>query len=177
MTETGTTQIDLALFVLRVVFGLFFVAHGAKKVSNGVTGTAGYFASIGMKWPRLQARMAMSTEIGASLLFAAGLLTPLAAAGIIGVMLVAKFAAHRKAGFFIFLPKPGWEYVISIAVVGAVVAISGPGTWSLDHALGLDADTWGGTWGSAIIGIGLGVVSSVAQMAICFRPPVPADAG
>lgn len=171
MTETGTSQIDLALLVLRVVFGLFFVAHGVKKVKNGVSGTAGYFGAIGMKWPRQQARMAMTTEIGAGLLFAAGLLTPLAAAGIIGVMLVAKFAAHRGAGFFIFLSPPGWEYVISIAVVGAVVAISGPGRWSLDHAAGIDASTWGGAWGSAIIGIGLGVVSCALQLAICFRPP------
>ena len=146
---------------------------GVKKVSNGVTGTAGYFASIGMKWPRVQARMAMTTEIVAGLLFAAGLLTPLAGAGIVGVMLVAKFAAHRKAGFFIFLPRPGWEYVISIAVVAAVVAISGPGAWSLDHALGIDADTWGGAWGSAVIGVGLGVLSSALQMAVCFRPPTP----
>ena len=58
-------------------------------------------ASIGMRWPALQARLAAATEITTGLLFAAGLLTPLAAAGMIGVMTVAFWAAHRHNGFFI----------------------------------------------------------------------------
>ena len=50
--------------------------------------------------------LAASTEIGAGLLFAAGLLTPFAAAGMIGVMVVAGWSAHRRNGFFIF-PRGG----------------------------------------------------------------------
>ena len=69
-------QVDLALLVLRVVFGVFLACHGINKVKGGLAGTARWFGGIGMKWPKWQARIAASTEIGAGLLFALGLLTP-----------------------------------------------------------------------------------------------------
>ena len=78
-------QFDLAFLVLRVVFGLSIAAHGYNKVAKGLEGTARWFGSVGLRAPRWQARAAASTEIGAGLLLAAGLLTPLAAAGIIAV--------------------------------------------------------------------------------------------
>ena len=62
-----------------------------------------------------------TTEIGAGLLFAAGLITPFAGAGIIGLMIVAIVVAHWKVGFFIFKPDQGWEYCASIAVVAFAV--------------------------------------------------------
>ena len=68
-------QVDLALLVLRVVFGVFLACHGINKVKGGLAGTARWFGGIGMKWPKWQARIAASTEIGAGLLFALGLLT------------------------------------------------------------------------------------------------------
>ena len=121
--------IDLALLVLRAVFGVFLAAHGYNKVfgGGGLEGTARWFGSLGMRWPRVQARVAASTEIGAGLLFAVGLLTPFAAAGIIGVMVVAGWSAHRRNGFFIFRKGEGWEYVASIAVAAWCVAAIGPG--------------------------------------------------
>ena len=91
-------QPDLALLLLRGVFGVFLAYHGYNKVfgGNGLQGTAGWFGSIGMKWPLWQARAAAATEIGAGLLFAAGLLTPFAAAGIVAVMVVAIPVAGEK---------------------------------------------------------------------------------
>ena len=84
-------QFDVALLVVRLVFGVTLAYHGYNKVfgQGGLAGTAGFFGSIGMRWPNVQARLAAGTEIGAGLLFAAGLLTPFAAAGIIGLMTVA----------------------------------------------------------------------------------------
>ena len=52
----------------------------------------------------------------------------------IGVMTVAIVVAHWKVGFFIFKPNQGWEYCASIAVTAFVIAMIGPGRWSLDHA-------------------------------------------
>ena len=100
-----------------------------------------------MRWPALQARLAAGTELGAGILFAAGLLTPLAAAGMIGVMTVATYAAHR-GNFFVF--KDGWEYTVAIAVAAWAVATVGPGDASLDHAVGLDWTAWDG-WIGAVI--------------------------
>lgn len=163
--------IDLALLVLRVVFGLFLAAHGYNKVfgGGGLAGTGRWFGSLGMRWPQLQARVAASTEIGAGLLFAVGLLTPFAAAGIIGVMVVATWSAHRHNGFFIFREGQGWEYTVSIAVAAWSVAAIGPGEASLDHAVGLDWTAWDGWIGAVIAGV-LGVGGGIAQLAVCYRP-------
>ena len=161
-------QLDLGLVVLRVVFGVFLAYHGYNKVfgGGGLKGTAGWFGSIGMKWPIWQARIAATTEIGAGLLFAAGLLTPLAASGMIGLMIVAIVVAHWKVGFFIFKPNQGWEYCASIAVVAFVVGMVGPGRWSLDHALDLEFTGWSGALVAGVVGIG----GALTQLALSYRP-------
>lgn len=159
-------RIDLGLLVLRLVFGLFLAYHGLNKVRGGLDGTAKWFASVGMKWPMWQARLAAATEIGAGLLFAAGLFTPLAAAGMVGVMLVAIWAVHWKVGFWVFLPNQGWEYCGSIAVVAWVVGATGAGRWSLDHALDLSFAGW---TGAVVAGV-LGVAAAAGQLALCYRP-------
>ncbi|MFZ4810077.1 MAG: DoxX family protein [Ilumatobacteraceae bacterium] len=160
-------QLDVGLLLLRVVFGLFLAYHGYNKVASGLRNTAGWFDSIGMRWPLWQARLAATTEIGAGVLFAAGLLTALAAAGMIGVMVVAIVVAHWKVGFFIFKPNQGWEYCASIAVVALSVAIIGPGRWSLDHAIGL---TWFDGWVGAAVAAVLGVGGALAQLSVSYRP-------
>lgn len=161
-------QLDLGRLVLRLVFGLFLAYHGYYKVfgGGGLRGTAGWFGSIGMRWPIWQARLAASTEIGAGVLFAAGLLTPLAAAGMIGVMVVAIVVAHWKVGFFVFKPNQGWEYCASIAITAFVVALVGPGEWSLDNAFGLEWSNW---WGG-IEAASVGIVGALVQLAVCYRP-------
>jgi len=163
--------VDVALLVLRVAFGVGLAAHGYNKVfgGGGLDGTARWFGGLGMRWPWLQARLAATTEIGAGLLFAAGLLTPFAAAGMIGLMIVAGWAAHRKNGFFIFHKGEGWEYVASVAVVAFAVATIGPGDLSIDHAIGLDWNAWDGWLGAAIAAV-LGLGAALTQLAVCYRP-------
>lgn len=161
-------QFDLALLLLRVVFGVFLAYHGYNKVfgGGGLAGTAKWFGAIGMKWPLWQARLAATTEMGAGLLFAAGLITPLAGAGVIGLMVVAIVVAHWKVGFFIFKPNQGWEYCASIAVVAFAVSMVGGGRWSLDNALDIEFSGW---WGAAIAG-GLGIGGALGQLALSYRP-------
>ncbi len=161
-------QFDLALLLLRVVFGVFLAYHGYNKVfgGGGLAGTAKWFGAIGMKWPLWQARLAATTEMGAGLLFAAGLITPLAGAGVIGLMVVAIVVAHWKVGFFIFKPNQGWEYCASIAVVAFAVSMVGGGRWSLDNALDIEFSGW---WGAAIAGV-LGIGGALGQLALSYRP-------
>lgn len=155
--------------MLRLCLGLFLAYHGYNKFFGGgrIAGTAGWFASMGMKWPKAQALLAASTEVGAGVLLALGLLTPLAAAGIIGVMLVAIYTEHWKVGFFIFKPGQGWEYCATIAIGALAVGTMGAGEWSIDHALDLDVEGW---WGLGIAGI-VGVGGAVLQLATSYRPP------
>jgi putative oxidoreductase len=133
-----------------------------------IEGTAGWFGSMGMRWPLAQAWLASLTEIGAGILLAAGLLTPLAGAGVIGVMTVAWAINHRGNGFFIFRPGEGWEYVMTLALCGLVLGAVGPGGWSLDAALDLDDELVGtpGLLISAIAGAG----GAALLLAIAWRP-------
>jgi putative oxidoreductase len=160
-------QMNFALLLVRVFFGVSLAYHGFNKVfgGGGLAGTARWFGSLGMKWPALQARLAATTEIGAGVLFAVGLLTPLAAAAMVSLMCVAAIVDHRKNGFFIF--KNGWEYVASIAVVAVAVATVGPGEWSLDHALEIGFDDWTGLIIAVVIGLG----GAATQLAVSYRRP------
>ena len=155
---------DVSLLLLRSVFGCFLAWHGVNKVRGGLDGTAGWFASIGMKWPRLQARIAAVTEIGAGLMLAVGFLTPLAGAAVIATMLVAIVTVHWRVGFFVFLPGQGWEYCASIAVAGAAIVIVGPGRASFDYWLGLQADTV-----TAAAGVALGGLAAAGHLALSWR--------
>jgi putative oxidoreductase len=104
--------------------------------------------------------------MGSGVLMAVGLLTPLAAAGMIGVMTVAIVVAHWKVGFFIFKPNQGWEYCASIAVAAFVIGMVGPGRWSLDHAIGI---AWHG-WTGAVIAAAAGLGGAGLQLLASYRP-------
>jgi putative oxidoreductase len=166
---SDANAIDLALLVFRCGLGVVMIAHGYNHIWGGgkIEGTAGWFGSMGMRWPLAQAWLASLTEIGAGILLAAGLLTPLAGAGVIGVMTVAWAINHRGNGFFIFRPGEGWEYVMTLALCGLVLGVVGPGEWSLDNAFDLDDDLVG-TTGLLISGIA-GVGGAALLLAIAWR--------
>jgi putative oxidoreductase len=160
---------NFGMLLLRLVLGLFLAYHGYNKFfgGGGISGTAGWFASMGMKWPKAQALLAASTEVGAGVLLALGLFTPLAAAGVIGIMLVAIYTEHWKVGFFIFKPGGGWEYCATIAAGALAVGTIGAGEWSIDNKINLDVQGW---WGLGIAGL-VGVGGAVLQLASSYRPP------
>ena len=164
------------LLILRIVAGLLLAAHGSQKLFGwfggyGIAGTGGWLESIGFKPGKAMAVVTGLAELLGGLALALGLLTPLAAAGMIGVMLVAIVVAHWKVGFFIFKPNQGWEYCASIAITAFVVALVGPGEWSLDNAFGLEWSNW---WGG-IEAASVGIVGALVQLAVCYRPAKPAS--
>lgn len=167
-------HVDLGLLVLRLAIGLTLVAHGANKFFGGgrIPGTARWFESMGVRPARPNAVLAASTEVLAGLGVAAGLFTPVTAAGVIALMLVAIVVSHRKNGFFIFRPGQGWEYCAVLALAAFSIATIGAGQWSIDHALDLDVEGWTG----AIIAAAVGLVAAGLQLAVCYRPPAPAPA-
>ncbi len=165
---------DLALLVLRVATGGIFLAHGLNHVFGGgkIAGTGRWFESLGMRPGWLHAWTASLTEIGAGSLLLAGLLTPFAAAGVVGVMLVAWITNHRGNGFFIFRPGEGWEYVMTLTFIGVVIGILGPGRWSIDDVAGLLGLTgWTGLW----IVLAAGGGGAALLLAGFWRPPAKAE--
>jgi putative oxidoreductase len=174
----AAADIDYTLFdglsqgtlLIRVVVGLTLSAHGYYKFFKGgkLAGTARWFDSIGMKPNgKIHAWMAAVTESVSGVLFALGLLTPFAAAGFVGLMVVAAWSVNRPNGFF--SANHGWEFNLTLAVVPIGIALIGPGRYSLDWQLGLDFafDPLVAFTIAAVVG----VLSGVLLLAACFRPP------
>ena len=121
-----------------------------------------------MKPGKFHATIAASTETAAGLGLAAGLLTPIPAAGFVSLMLVAAWTVHRANGFFIV--KEGWEYNLVLAVSAVVVATLGPGQLSLDWLIfGVNNPLNG--WNGLLISVGLGLAGAIGQLLIFYRPP------
>lgn len=162
-------DVNLALLLLRVVVGVTLAAHGCNKFFGGgrIAGTARWFDGIGMRPGRVHAVVAALGEIGAGLALAAGFLTTPAAAGIVGLMAVAFWVAHRGKGFFVF--SDGWEYTAVLATAAVVIAMLGPGDWSVDHVIGI-TDVMDGPVGLAV-SLGGGLVAAALLLAVFHRPP------
>jgi putative oxidoreductase len=163
------TPYDVGLLILRLVLGVTLAAHGFNKFFGGgrIPGTARWFESIGMKPGKFHATVAATTEMAAGLGLAAGLLTPIPAAGFVSLMLVAAWTVHRHNGFFIV--KEGWEYNLVLAVSAVTVATIGPGKFSLDWAI--FGKNWLDGWQGLLVSVLLGLAGAVGQLLIFYRPP------
>ena len=163
--------IDLALLLLRCGVGAVMLAHGINHIIGGgkIAGTARWFESLGMRPGVLHAWLASGTEVGAGVLLVLGALTPLGGAGVIGVMVVAWITNHLRNGFFIFRPGEGWEYVMTLTIVGLAVATVGPGRWSVDEALDVRDDLIGVT--GLLIAVVAGGGGAAALLLAFWRPP------
>lgn len=165
-----TTAHDVGLLILRLVLGLTLAAHGFNKFFGGgrIPGTARWFESIGMRPGRFHAAVAATTESAAGLGLAAGLLTPIPAAGFVSLMLVAAWTVHRANGFFIV--KEGWEYNLVLATAAVAVATLGAGRYSLDWLI--FGHNWLDRWDGLLLSVLLGLAGAVGQLLIFYRPSV-----
>lgn len=157
---------DTILLVLRAWIAVVMLAHGIRHART-LEGTTGWFRSLGFRRADLQARLSAIGEIAIGLAILVGLLTPVAAAGLIATMSVAFWTIHRKAGFFVFArPDEGYEYVATLSLATLALAVIGPGEVSLDHALDLDLDGWLG--GAIAL---CGVLVAMAQLVLFWEEP------
>jgi len=145
---------SIGLFILRVVVGGLFVGHGTQKLygwfgGGGPEGTGKFFSQIGYSPGKQMAYLAGATEAGSGALMMLGLLTPLAAAGIIGVM-VGTLPVHAPKG--LWNTNGGFELPLAFAASAAALAYAGAGNYSIDHAIGWLAS--GGAIGTAAVAFG-----------------------
>lgn len=162
---------DLGLLIVRLVIGLTLAAHGGQKLfgwfgGGGIAGTAPFFEQLGFRPGRLHAALAGIAETAGGLLLAVGLLTPFAAAALIGTMVVAVGSVHWGKGFF--LSSGGLEYNFVLAGGALAVAFASPGALSLDSALGI---SWSGA-SSGLVALLLGLLSGATELVT--RKPAPA---
>jgi putative oxidoreductase len=158
--------VDIGLLIIRSWVGLVILLHGVNH-ARSLDGTANWFESIGFRSARLQAINSAVVEIGAGAMLILGLGTSLAAAGIFATMFVAFWTVHRTNGFFIFRPGEGYEYVSTLGLVAVGLAVTGPGSASLDSALDI-ADTLDGWVGALLVGAGL--AGAIGLLTIFWKP-------
>ncbi len=139
LTESSPALYDLGLLVLRVFIGVCFVVHALGKLglvgTGNMQGFASWLAELGVPFATAQAWIAMASEMVGGVLLTLGLLTRPAALLLVVTMIVAGKLGHRGAGYLITNDPPGAEYTINLAVVCGVVALFGPGGYSLDALL------------------------------------------
>lgn len=131
-------MLNIGLLIIRLVIGVLFIGHGSQKLFGwfggyGIKGTGGWFESIGMKPGAAMAILAGLAEFIGGMLFAIGLLTPLAGIIIAGTMIMAIVKVHGPNG--LWSTSNGYEYNLTLLAVAIGVALAGPGQYSIDAFL------------------------------------------
>lgn len=144
------------LLVLRLLLAGLLSGHAAQKLRGwfggaGPVGTGHVFEQWGFVPGARMAMVAGSAELVGAVSVGSGLVTPAGCAVIVGTMTVA-CAATAGNGFW--AQRGGCEVPFWYGAAAAVLGLTGPGPWSLDHALG-----WSGlsgyTWGLSAVAVGL----------------------
>ena len=163
---------DTGLLIARVVFGLLMAAHGSQKLFGwfggyGLAGTGGFFESLGFRPGRFFAALASSAELVGGTMVALGFLGPIGPALVLSVMVVAAGSVHWQHG--LFATSNGIEVPLLYGAGAAALALTGPGSFSLDGLIGL-TQVW--TPAVAWTALAVGALGGVANLAI--RRPAPA---
>lgn len=156
---------DWGLLLIRLTFGVLLAGHGAQKLFGffggpGLAATGKTFDTAGYHPGRVFAVIGGLSELVGGLGLAVGLLTPLAAAAVVGVMINAMVTVSGAHG--LWDQDGGVEYNISIAVVAIAVAAIGPGRLALDRYF-----PWrDGGWPEAAVALGLGGVGAAIALSV-----------
>jgi len=138
-----STSNDFTLTIVRLVLGVTFFMHGAQKMLGwfggyGFHGTMGFFTQQ-MGIPTPLAFLAICAEFFGGLGLLVGLLSRIAALGIIVNMLVAIATVHHVNGFFMNWSgqQKGeeFEYHVLAIALAIVVLVKGSGAISIDRAI------------------------------------------
>ena len=161
---------NLGLLVLRLVFGGVMAAHGAQKLFGwfggyGLNGTGGFMESLGFRPGKAFAAAAGATEVIGGLLVALGLLGPVGPALLVSVMIVAAVSVHWGK---LFATQNGIEVPLLYAAAAFALALTGPGSISIDALVGF-ASPAALNW----IALAVGVAGGIGNLAL--RRPAPAQ--
>ncbi|MBE9556196.1 MAG: DoxX family protein [Proteobacteria bacterium] len=119
--------------LVRVATGLLLVPHGYMKLFGGMEGTIGFFSQIGLEPAALLAWYVALLEFVGGILLAAGFLTRVVAAQVVGFMAVA-VTIHWGNGFA--WTSGGYEYPLMWGSVALAILFKGAGPLSVDAKLG-----------------------------------------
>jgi len=131
----------LAVLILRLFLGFAFMMHGSQKLlgafgGGGVSGVAGMLGKLGIEPSHLWAWVVSITEFVGGVCLFFGFLTRFWAAGLVIDMAVAVVKVHLVNGFFV--GKNGVELPLTFGVIALVILLTGPGSMSMDRAIGIE---------------------------------------
>ncbi|MFD1938410.1 DoxX family protein [Nonomuraea mangrovi] len=159
------TAEDFGVLLLRVPMGLLLMGHGAQKLfgwfgGGGPDKTGEMMTALGYPEGKLVALAAGLGELGSGAGIALGAATPLSSAGLVATMTNAVVSAHLPQG--LWAQHGGFEYPLVLGVAATALAVHGPGTFSVDAALGCERK-------GLAVGLGaltLGLVAAAAVLAL-----------
>ena len=123
---------NISLLLARLTLAYGFYGPAMQKWSD-ISSVAGWFGSIGIPFPTLNAYLAASTELLGVVLLTLGLFTRLISLPLIVVMVVAITTVHLAHGFS--AGDNGFEIPLYYMLFLALFASLGAGKFSLDHLL------------------------------------------
>jgi putative oxidoreductase len=142
-----STDSDWTLTMIRIILGVVFFAHGSQKL-------LGWFGGVGLKktlrtmheylgLPIPLAFLSVAAEFFGGLGLVAGLLSRVAALGVIVIMLAAIMMVHARYGLFLnwFGDRKGHGYEYHLLAIGlaTAVVVKGSGAMSLDRLIYISA--------------------------------------
>ena len=157
------TSLDIGLLVLRLGFAGLLFGHATQKLfgwfrGGGPAGAGAMFDTWGFRPGRALAVVAGACELVGAASIAFGFLTVGGCAVLIGTMIVASSPAARNG---LWAHLGGNEVPVVYAFLAVVLAFTGPGRYSLDHAFGL---TGLSGLGWAVVAVVVGVVAAVPML-------------
>lgn len=131
--ESHPAKHATGIAILRVITGIVFLMHGWQKVfTMGFGGVTGGFTHMGIPLPGVTGPLIAIIELVGGTALIIGLLTRLAALGLVLDMLGAMIFVHFKNGFF---SPMGYEFPLMLLTAALVLFIAGSGRYSVDNNL------------------------------------------
>ena len=122
--------------LIRVIAGGSLAIHGFPILFGNTAAAAKFLESVGFEYALFWAYVVGVVELVCGLCLAAGFLTRLVAAPIIGFLLTAIVTYHWQFGFA--WENRGIEYPLFWAIVVFHFLIQGGGRWSVDALIGCE---------------------------------------
>jgi putative oxidoreductase len=153
-----TSGTDIGLLIIRLVLGGIMAAHGAQKVFGwfngaGLDGFATFLTDQGYRQTDALSAAAGFAELVGGLLVVFGVFTPLAAAGLLAVMINAIWLQWDSG---LFLAAGGFEFELALAGMAAGLVFTGPGRVSLDNGRAWFRHSVATGWTCLLVGAGIG---------------------
>lgn len=128
----GDSKVPVTLTLMRVSLGMIMITHGWAKLTDAAAWRDSVVA-LGIPLPDVAAWLAIVGELFGGLGLLAGLLTPVAAFGVLATMVTAIATVHWGNG--LLASNNGFELPLMLAFVAAYFIARGAGPFSLDAVL------------------------------------------